>query len=876
MVLLPESELRTKHRDLCGLLNLEDDIVDASWEKFQKIYKNYALEGDVTQWLGFAIFEVCQSAETQTVDQAVMKGSCVSFTSLLRHSNLRPLLCSSAKIFEFTWNLFNTLKMEEPNYSSDLTKSYHIMYSCLDFAFRNAYQADRRDILKAEFVGVAEDCNKTGMQPTEPPCIIKHLCRCENSLTDAMHIKTYKFRELMMQLIDKDVLHGIDNFVGAFDPSVFEVNAKNISKAYEMQLSTKCCFDERIFLAEYKRKLLEQQQHIITKSVLSEHGDISALESPRVAPAGFQTPLTGRRFVGPKDQETDDSEMTHSKSLLHNMLNGVSAAPSDRLLLLFQNCSENPKDKIDGVVSEFRQIFLRSYEHRKLTQEEVTSRIDMGVRLFYKFIDSILHREKTFNRNDISAIVSMEIFYKCTLVGALEIVTFVFDNNKKLNRDFPWILDVFNVRPYDFVKVIELIVRTIDGLSRQIIKHLTRVEETILESLAWTSDSVLWQMIETAGEIPKFKETARPEQITSDSMVTTGSLPMQSPLGNNRQHSVTDVFQSPVNNNINRQLFPSVSPGQSLLQRHATHLVFTDPTSGENRLIPIVDSENEEQQNIISSPSDHENQNQVVEVVVPPTPRRTGSLAIFFRKFYNLAGERLDHLCTNLKKQDLKAKIWTIFEESVTKHTHLMRDRHLDQLLMCAVYVVAKVCQEHIMFTDVMRCYRTQPQATSDIYRNVLLAHKRREIVEGGVVEVPEVRGDLISFYNNTYVNEMKGLAQRLAPSNQKPNIMLSPLPVVKRQPMSSQMHVIGNVFVKPFENPNSFSEGSPSFSYIFNRSPSKDLMNINRAINGVINAKRLLSEDTEMDPELPQTKRTASYKKIQSLVEERKSQNLQ
>lgn len=58
-----------------------------------------------------------------------------------------------------------------------------------------------------------------------------------------------------------------------------------------------------------------------------------------------------------------------------------------------------------------------------------------------------------------------------------------------------------------------------------------------------------------------------------------------------------------------------------------------------------------------------------------------------------LAGVRLDDLCEKLIITDttLIQKIWTVFEHSVRYQTELMRDRHLDQQLMCAVYAVCKV-----------------------------------------------------------------------------------------------------------------------------------------------------------------------------------------
>lgn len=78
---------------------------------------------------------------------------------------------------------------------------------------------------------------------------------------------------------------------------------------------------------------------------------------------------------------------------------------------------------------------------------------------------------------------------------------------------------------------------------------------------------------------------------------------------------------------------------------------------------------------------------------VPQKPKRTGGLAIFFRKFYMLAGVRLDDLCVKLEITEIPLiqKIWSVFVHSIRYQTELMRDRHLDQQLMCALYAVCKV-----------------------------------------------------------------------------------------------------------------------------------------------------------------------------------------
>lgn len=59
---------------------------------------------------------------------------------------------------------------------------------------------------------------------------------------------------------------------------------------------------------------------------------------------------------------------------------------------------------------------------------------------------------------------------------------------------------------------------------------------------------------------------------------------------------------------------------------------------------------------------------------------------------YTLMGEHLRELCRTLQlSDDLRLKIWTCFEHSLVHCTDLMVDRHLDQLLLCSIYIIAKV-----------------------------------------------------------------------------------------------------------------------------------------------------------------------------------------
>lgn len=112
---------------------------------------------------------------------------------------------------------------------------------------------------------------------------------------------------------------------------------------------------------------------------------------------------------------------------------------------------------------------------------------------------------------------------------------------------------------------------------------------------------------------------------------------------------------------------------------------------------------------------------------------RAGSLALFFRKFYKLASVRMLALCKGLELNDadLLKKIWTVFEHCIVEQTDLMKDRHLDQMIMCAIYVIFRVTKQKKNFKDIMSHYRNQPQWASHIYRSVLIEQRN----DGGDVK---------------------------------------------------------------------------------------------------------------------------------------------
>lgn len=52
-----------------------------------------------------------------------------------------------------------------------------------------------------------------------------------------------------------------------------------------------------------------------------------------------------------------------------------------------------------------------------------------------------------------------------------------------------------------------MFIRSEEGLSRDMVKHLNLIEEQVLESRAWTTDSALWSALQAAGgKVPTVEE----------------------------------------------------------------------------------------------------------------------------------------------------------------------------------------------------------------------------------------------------------------------------------------------------------------------------------------------------------------------------------
>uniref|UniRef100_A0A4W3JIT8 RB transcriptional corepressor like 2 n=1 Tax=Callorhinchus milii TaxID=7868 RepID=A0A4W3JIT8_CALMI len=860
---------------------MDEAAKDEAWASYQSISQNYTLEGDDLHWLACALYVSCRKA-VPSVGRGTVEGNFVSLTKILYCAELsliaffnkmqkwadmanlpqefrerteklernfavsavifkkyEPIFrhlfkdpqeeppprqqrgrkqrrqpCTVSEVFNFCWVLFVQTKGNFPMISDDLVNSYHLLLCALDLVFGNALLcSNRRDLLNATF--------KDYKPPSEPPCIIDDLC----SLHDGLELEAKVYFILGGYHLCLWLL---------FPPSCF---SKAINKAYEEYVLTVGNLDERIFLGDDADEEIGTSHRCL--SSMSNTETVERLQVKHNLQHHFQkskahtisTPLTGRRYMKESNPcATPISSATQCVSRLHAMLMGLKNAPN--------------------------------YATKYLWLAEI---------LYYKVLEAVIEQEKRrLGEIDLTGILQQDIFHRSLLACCLEIVIFSY----KPPGDFMWIMDIFDLPPYHFYKVIEVLIRAEDGLFREVVKRLNHIEETILENMAWKQDSPLWDGIKNAENKVPTCEEVMPSYYFENAEHTGSSLP-SSPLPHARLKEVRadgsrkdttaspttlhDRYSSPNAGSARRRLFAdadttldSSTNSMRVSQHQAGSVVPVQSVTAEAVPVPF-------QQVSLSPGQQRYNQQQMMA----NRPKKTGSIALVFRKVYHLASVRLRHLCAKLDiSDDLRSKIWTCFEYTLVNCTDLMTDRHLDQLLMCAIYIMAKVTKEDQSFQNIMHSYRTQPQASSNVCETTLLPFSDSSsrdsspnMRSNSTLPVPhpnsapptptrlagansdmeeEERGDLIQFYNNIYIRRVKAFALKYSASNLDNGgeaSSLSPFPSVRmgspRRVLLSQHH---SIYISPHKNGGALSPREKMF-YCFSRSPSKRLRDINSMI---------------------------------------------
>nr|XP_020026439.1 retinoblastoma-associated protein isoform X2 [Castor canadensis] len=434
------------------------------------------------------------------------------------------------------------------------------------------------------------------------------------------------------------------------------------------------------------------------------------------------------------------------------ILNSASDQPSENLISYFNNCTVNPKENILKRVKDIGHIFKEKFANAvgQGCVDIGSQRYKLGVRLYYRVMESMLKsEEERLSIQNFSKLLNDNIFHMSLLACALEVVMATYSRSTSQNLDsgtdlsFPWILNVLNLKAFDFYKVIESFIKAEANLTREMIKHLERCEHRIMESLAWLSESPLFDLIKQS------KDREGPADHFES------ACPVSLPLQNN--HTAADMYLSPV---------------RSPKKKGST----TRVNSSANA------------------------ETQATSAFQTQKPLKSTSLSLFYKKVYRLAYLRLNTLCARLLSDhpELEHIIWTLFQHTLQNEYELMKDRHLDQIMMCSMYGICKVKNIDLKFKIIVTAYKDLPHAVQETFKRVLIREEEYD--------------SIIVFYNSVFMQRLKTNILQYA-STRPP--ALSPIPHIPRSPYkfsSSPLRIPGgNIYISPLKSPYKISEGLPT-----------------------------------------------------------------
>ncbi|RXN03062.1 retinoblastoma 2 isoform X1 [Labeo rohita] len=855
--------------------------------------------------------------------------------------------CTVTEVFNFCWILFIHAKGNFPMISDDLVNSYHLLLCALDLVYCNALLcSSRKDLLNPAFKGLPEDFNSKDYKPGPGSlCFIEKLCELHDGLVlEAKGAKEHFWKPFIKKLFERKVLKGKeDTLTGFLEPVNFGDSLASLNRVYEEHVLSSGSLDERIFLGEAAREDIGTPGPCLCEGIENQERLTNPLQNSMAASAlKVSTPLTGRRYVSESSAGTPISTAMQSVGRLHTLLTGFKYRPSMRLRDIFRSCVRDPSESIAARLKEMSEIFLQNYEgtgdnNKTLARDVAVKYFCLAEALYYKSLEVIINQEKKrLGDTDLSGILEQDIFNRSLIVCCLEIVIFSY----RPPGEFPRVLQIFDLPAYHFYKVIEVLVRAEEGLFREVVKHLNHVEEQVLESLAWKGNSPLWESIREAKNCVPACQEVMPPQHLEDSSGSNTHTPNKSEFSSNitgagkgvspSPTSLHDRYNSPPTGTACRRLFvdgdsnsepaqpvkvaqPSlVSPipaGQTVVTM-ATATVTAN--NGQTVTIPVQGIANESGGITF------------IPVQVSVTGQGGGALPTLSAQALTgtLTAQQLTATPTvqnnpSPAKQDKK---------SPQQGTPTKRVQKTGSL--CLFF--RKVTKEDKSFQNIMKCYRSQPQASSSVYRSVLISGRKRRHsgnsenthrqcspteggqeqasgesspvsmrssstlpipqpssapstptrAPGGPQEQEEERGDLIRFYNHVYIKQIKPFALRYSsnsPKNGAEAPPLCPYPSLRigspRRVLLSHNH---SIYISPHKTGSPISPRDKIFYYV-SSSPSNRLREINSMIRtGETPTKKrsIALEEEQQSPakRLCQENQTALLRRLQDVANDRSS----
>ncbi|PIM97827.1 Rb (Retinoblastoma tumor suppressor)-related protein [Handroanthus impetiginosus] len=469
-----------------------------------------------------------------------------------------------------------------------------------------------------------------------------------------------------------------------------------------------------------------------------------------------------------------------------------------------------------------------------------------AMKLYFRVLQTMCTAEsQILHASNLTPLLTNERFHRCMLACSAELV---LATHKTVTMLFPTVLERTGITAFDLSKVIESFIRHEETLPRELRRHLNSLEERLLESMVWEKGSSMYNSLIVAkpalsAEISRLGLLAEPmpslDAIAMHIDMSSGVLPPMQSLLKQEKHGQNGDIRSPKR--------VCTEYRSVLVERNS----FTSPV--KDRLLALNNLKSKFPPPVLQS---------AFASPTRPNPGGGGetcaetAVNVFFSKIVKLAAVRINGMVERLQlSQPIRECVYCLFQKILGQRTTLFFSRHIDQIILCCFYGVAKISQLNLTFKEIIFNYRKQPQCKPQVFRSVYVDWTAlRRNGKSGPDHV-----DIITFYNEIFVPAVKPLLVELAPggsaqsSSHAPDAKYNidgPCPASpKTSPFPSlpdmspkKVSAAHNVYVSPLRSSKMdalISHSSKSYyacvgeSTHAYQSPSKDLTAINNRLNG-------------------------------------------
>uniref|UniRef100_A0ACD5ZNH7 Uncharacterized protein n=1 Tax=Avena sativa TaxID=4498 RepID=A0ACD5ZNH7_AVESA len=658
-----------------------------------------------------------------------------------------------------------------------------------------------------------------------------------------------EFQQGNLSFVDPEGLTFFKNFL---EEDSLKSSLQTLEKEYENTLNTKGELDERMFANDEDSLLGSGSLSGGAIKLPGTKRKYDVMASPTkstsrapMSPPRFCASPTGNGFFNSKmAPSTPVSTAMTTAKWLRGTISPLPSRPSGELLRFFSACDKDVTDDITcraaiilGAIftgSSFGERMCTSVRNINGMDAIWTEQRKMeALKLYYRVLESMCRAEsQILSGSNLTSLLSSERFHRCMIACSAELV---LATHKTVTMMFPAVLEKTGITAFDLSKVIESFVRHEDTLPRELKRHLNSLEERLLESLAWEKGSSMYNSLIVArpalsAEINRLGLQAEPmpslDAIVVHHDISLGGLPPL-PFQKHERSQDKDEVRSPKR---------SCTERRNVL----VDISFRSPVKDtiKSKLPPL--------QSAFASPT-------------RPNPAAAGEtcaetgIGVFLIKIAKLAAIRIRGLCERLElSQQIVERVYSLVQQIISQQTALFFNRHIDQIILCSIYGVAKISQLALTFKEIIFSYRKQPHCKPQVFRSVYVHWQSRS--RSGKIGADHV--DIITFYNEVFIPIVKPLLVDLGPctspnknSDEKSAADAVPFPESPRlarfpnlPDMSpKKVSATRNVYVSPLRTSKMDTLLSPSSKSYYAcvgesthafQSPSKDLKAINTRLN--------------------------------------------